>query len=195
MVSQIIHNATITLQLSFYLSIKDRVAALRAAGIPVDDMGNASSGYLFVRTTGRVGRRKNTYRWFATGIGQEPVVASASTTRARAEQGCADPKSGAPPRNALALSAVLPAQELVPPTIMYLRLWKELEHRSREAANNLHQKQIAYFRDQGPPPDALDRELLKEATVAASKCLLAAKDQNRLPLFESRFHGGHRTEL
>jgi hypothetical protein len=68
MVNRVIHQATITLQLSFYLSVSERVEALRAAGIPVDEMGNATAGYLFVRTTGRVGARKNTYRWFATGV-------------------------------------------------------------------------------------------------------------------------------
>lgn len=77
MVGRIIHNATITLQLSFYLSLSEKVAALRAAGIPVDETGRATAGYLFVRTTGRVGKRKTTYRWFAAGIGEEATVASA----------------------------------------------------------------------------------------------------------------------
>src|SRR3954462_5602667 len=95
MIRQIIHNATVTLQLSFYLSIKERVAALRAAGIPVDSMGNAPSGYLFVRTTGRVGRRKNTYRWFAAGIGEESVVTRPSPIPVRVpDNEAADPTEG-----------------------------------------------------------------------------------------------------
>jgi cephalosporin hydroxylase len=73
MVNQIIHNATITLQLPFDMSASAEVAALRAAGIPVDALGNATSGYLFVRTTGRNGNRTNTFRWFATSIGRAPL--------------------------------------------------------------------------------------------------------------------------
>jgi hypothetical protein len=71
MLNQIIHNATITLQLPYDTSTRAEVAALRAAGIPVDESGNATSGYLFVRTTGRDGQRTNTFRWFATGIGRK----------------------------------------------------------------------------------------------------------------------------
>jgi hypothetical protein len=73
MVTQVIHNATITLQLPFDISPTAEVAALRAAGIPVDGLGNATSGYLFVRTTGRSANRTNTFRWFATSIGREPI--------------------------------------------------------------------------------------------------------------------------
>lgn len=73
MVTQVIHNATITLQLPFGMSASAEVAALRAAGIPVDGLGNATSGYLFVRTTGRGDNRTNTFRWFATSIGRDPV--------------------------------------------------------------------------------------------------------------------------
>jgi hypothetical protein len=42
MVTQVIHNATITLQLPFDISPTAEVAALRAAGIPVDGLGNAT---------------------------------------------------------------------------------------------------------------------------------------------------------
>ena len=73
MVTQVIHNATITLQLPFGMSANAEVAALRAAGIPVDGLGNAMSGYLFVRTTGRGDNRTNTFRWFATSIGRDPI--------------------------------------------------------------------------------------------------------------------------
>lgn len=50
------------------------IAALRAAGIPVDGLGQTKSGYLFVRTTGRVEHRTNIFRWFATGIGEAPSL-------------------------------------------------------------------------------------------------------------------------
>ncbi len=188
MVRQIIHNATVTLQLSFYLSIKERVAALRAAGIPVDSMGNATSGYLFVRTTGRVGRRKNTYRWFAAGIGEESPVTRPSPIPVRvSDEEAADTTEGS---GGIHLSG-MDVPEQVSTTVMYLRLWKQLEQRSREAATTLHKKQIAYLRDLGPPPDALDSELTKEATAAASRCLNAAKDQHRLPTFhDGRFQAG-----
>lgn len=86
MVHQVIHNATVTLQLSFYLSVDERVEALRAAGIPVDETGNATAGYLFVRTTGRVGKRKNTYRWFAAGIGEEAQAGNIQPQPAWAEE-------------------------------------------------------------------------------------------------------------
>ncbi|MET3443148.1 hypothetical protein ABIC94_003937 [Variovorax paradoxus] len=78
MVNQVIHNATVTLQLPFDTSASAEVAALRAAGIPVDGLGNATSGYLFVRTTGRSDNRTNTFRWFATSIGKEPIDVTTS---------------------------------------------------------------------------------------------------------------------
>jgi hypothetical protein len=77
MVTQVIHNATITLVLPFDISPSAEIAALRAAGIPVDGLGNALSGYLFVRTTGRSGNRTNTFRWFATSIGKDPLDVTA----------------------------------------------------------------------------------------------------------------------
>ena len=69
MLNQVIHNATITLQLPLDMSASGEIAALRSAGIPVDELGNATSGYLFVRTTGRGDHQTNTFRWFAAGIG------------------------------------------------------------------------------------------------------------------------------
>ncbi|MDH6594453.1 hypothetical protein M2165_004342 [Variovorax sp. TBS-050B] len=85
MIHQVIHNATVTLQLPYYLSADAEVAALRAAGIPVDELGNATSGYLFVRTTGRADHRTNTFRWFAAGIGQRFAHAAAPPSMVRAE--------------------------------------------------------------------------------------------------------------
>ncbi len=181
MVHQVIHNATVTLQLSFYLSVGERVEALRAAGIPVDETGNATAGYLFVRTTGRVGKRKNTYRWFAAGIGEEAHAGDMPPKPAWAEEQFAHADEidiGATPA-----PVARAASELVPATVAYLRLWKELEQRSRDAASDLHRKQIAYFRDLGPAPDALDQELMQEATEAASKCLAAARGQNEPSVF------------
>ncbi|MDQ0590592.1 hypothetical protein [Variovorax paradoxus] len=175
MVQQVIHNATVTLQLSFYLSVGERVEALRAAGIPVDETGNATAGYLFVRTTGPVCRRKNTYRWFATGVGAQADAADAPPGPAWAGAR-ADATGSSPPAGSSAM-------EHVPTTVMYLRLWKELEQRSREAACDLHRKQIAYFRDQGPPPDALDQQLMRETMEAASKCLAAVRGQNDPSVF------------
>lgn len=78
MLHQIIHTATITLQLPYATHANAEIAALRAAGIPVDELGNARSGYLFVRTTGRGPQRTNTFRWFAAGIGHRPHSAGAS---------------------------------------------------------------------------------------------------------------------
>jgi hypothetical protein len=78
MLNQIIHNATITVQLPWYLNANAEIAALRAAGIPVDELGSATSGYLFVRTTGRGNHRTNTFRWFAAGIGQTFAHAATS---------------------------------------------------------------------------------------------------------------------
>jgi hypothetical protein len=70
MLNQIIHNATITVQLPCSLGAQAEITALRLAGIPVDDLGNATSGYLFLRTTGRGNHRTNTFRWFTAGSGQ-----------------------------------------------------------------------------------------------------------------------------
>ena len=62
------HSATITLKLPLDLSLRDEIAALRAAGIPVDSLGNAQFGFLFIRTGGNSQNRKNTFRWFASSI-------------------------------------------------------------------------------------------------------------------------------
>jgi hypothetical protein len=74
MLNQVIHNATITLQLPLDMSASAEIAALRSAGIPVDELGNAISGYLFVRTTGRADHQTNTFRWFASSIGMAPAA-------------------------------------------------------------------------------------------------------------------------
>lgn len=78
MLNQVIHNATITLQLPLDMSASAEITALRSAGIPVDELGNATSGYLFVRTTGRGDHQTNTFRWFATGIGLAPAISVSS---------------------------------------------------------------------------------------------------------------------
>ena len=62
------------MRLPFDMNASAEIAALRAAGIPVDGLGNTKSGYLFVRTTGRVEHRTNIFRWFATGIGELPSL-------------------------------------------------------------------------------------------------------------------------
>lgn len=135
MVHQVIHNATVTLQLSFYLSVDERVEALRAAGIPVDESGNATAGYLFVRTTGRVGKRRNTYRWFAAGIGEEAHAGDVLPEPVWAEE-----QSAHADEIDMGTTLVPVAPELVPATVAYLRLWKELEQRSREAASALQRQ-------------------------------------------------------
>lgn len=184
MVQQVIHNATVTLQLSFYLSVGERVEALRAAGIPVDATGNATAGYLFVRTTGRVCKRKNTYRWFAAGIGEAAHAGDMPPEPAWAEEKFAHAGEIDIGAALIPVAPVAPAApELVPAAVAYLRLWKELEQRSRDTASDLHKKQIAYFRDQGPAPDALDQQLMHEAAEAASKCLAAARGQNDPSVF------------
>jgi hypothetical protein len=65
---QIIHNATVTLKLPADISPNAEFSALRAAGIPVDALGNVESGYLFVRYPRDLGR-PNIFRWFARGLG------------------------------------------------------------------------------------------------------------------------------
>lgn len=59
-----LHSASITLKLPFDMSASQEVAALRAAGIPVDDLGNAVSGFLFVRFSDGWRGDSNIYRWF-----------------------------------------------------------------------------------------------------------------------------------
>jgi len=85
MLNHIIHTATITLQLPYSTSPAAEIAALRAAGIPVDSLGNATSGYLFVRTTGRGRQRTNTFRWFATAIGSTASSDDGASSGPRAD--------------------------------------------------------------------------------------------------------------
>lgn len=63
-----IHSATITLKLPFGMKGDAEIAALRAAGIPVDALGNAQRGFLFVRAIDGSRGRTNIFRWFAEGI-------------------------------------------------------------------------------------------------------------------------------
>jgi hypothetical protein len=59
------HMATVTLKLPFEITHDAELAALRAAGIPVDDQGVAASGFLHMRTTSDY--RSHIFRWFAGG--------------------------------------------------------------------------------------------------------------------------------
>ncbi len=61
-----VHNATITLKLPFDMGTGAKVAALRAAGIPVDAEGNELQGFLFVRSSDGLRSRTNIFRWFAS---------------------------------------------------------------------------------------------------------------------------------
>lgn len=63
-----IHNATITVKLPFDLGAGAEVAALRAAGIPVDALGNAEQGFLFVRFGDGWKNQANIFRWFACAV-------------------------------------------------------------------------------------------------------------------------------
>jgi len=67
-----IHNATVTLKLPFDIGAHAELTALRAAGIPVDAMGNAQHGYLFVRSSNGRRSQNNIFRWFAGEVGQPP---------------------------------------------------------------------------------------------------------------------------
>ncbi|WP_286186198.1 hypothetical protein [Acidovorax cavernicola] len=73
-----LHSATITLKLPVDMSAPMEVAALRAAGIPVDDLGNAMSGFLFVRFSDGWRGDSNIFRWFPT-----PIERSANQPRIR----------------------------------------------------------------------------------------------------------------
>ena len=86
------HEATVTLKLPSGVNGRALVETLRRAGIPVDALGSVTSGYLFVRTTGRFGKRANTYRWFAADTSEESVAAFAST---RAEEDSENPAAAA----------------------------------------------------------------------------------------------------
>jgi len=164
------HEATVTLKLPSAVKGRALVEALRRAGIPVDALGSVTSGYLFVRTTGRFGKRANTYRWFAAGTSEESVAAFALP---RASDDAENPVAADS-----AQGFVLPAaQPRVPTPVTYLRVWKELERHARRVETQLHAKRLAYFRGLGPPPDALDRELAKRAWANANQCLLAAHDE------------------
>jgi hypothetical protein len=68
-----VHNATITLKLPFDIGTGAKVAALRAAGIPVDAEGNEQQGFLFVRSSDGLRSRTNIFRWFASDeVGLDP---------------------------------------------------------------------------------------------------------------------------
>lgn len=65
------HSATITLRLPVGIDADAEIAALRAAGIPVDALGNVERGFLFVRFSNGWGTRTNIFRWFAGSIEQD----------------------------------------------------------------------------------------------------------------------------
>lgn len=67
-----IHNATVTLKLPFDIGANAEITALRAAGIPVDALGNAQRGFLFVRLGKLQGSKTNVFRWFAREVGRTP---------------------------------------------------------------------------------------------------------------------------
>ncbi|BEP56536.1 hypothetical protein D3C87_824440 [compost metagenome] len=76
-----LHSASITLKLPFDMSAAQEVEALRAAGIPVDDLGNAISGFLFVRFSNGWRSDSNIFRWFPA-----PIERSANEARLHATQ-------------------------------------------------------------------------------------------------------------
>ncbi|WP_390345776.1 hypothetical protein ACFJIS_00605 [Variovorax boronicumulans] len=76
-----LHSASITLKLPFDMSAAQEVAALRAAGIPVDDLGNAMSGFLFVRFSNGWRSDSNIFRWFPA-----PIERSANEARLHVTQ-------------------------------------------------------------------------------------------------------------
>ena len=78
-----LHSASITLKLPFDMSAEQEVAALRAAGIPVDDLGNALSGFLFVRFSDGWRCDTNIYRWFPTPIDRISKTPQLHTTQPR----------------------------------------------------------------------------------------------------------------
>ncbi|MGJ7572372.1 hypothetical protein ACSFBX_17730 [Variovorax sp. RB2P76] len=57
------HNATITLKLPCDTAPDEAIVAMRAAGIPVDELGFAEAGFLHMRTTQDY--RSHVFRWFA----------------------------------------------------------------------------------------------------------------------------------
>jgi len=70
MPKRIIHNATVTLKLPFDIGAGAELTALREAGIPVDALGNAEHGFLFVRPSNGRRSQTNIFRWFAREVGQ-----------------------------------------------------------------------------------------------------------------------------
>ncbi|MFV0676094.1 MULTISPECIES: hypothetical protein [unclassified Variovorax] len=73
MTGQVIHSATITLRLPLYTSVAEEESALQAAGIPIDAIGNAASGFLFVRHTSDRSNPAKIFRWFAAEVGRAPA--------------------------------------------------------------------------------------------------------------------------
>lgn len=76
---RVFHSATVTLKLPSDMSGNDEIAALRAAGIPVDAQCIAVSGFLFVRASRD--SRSNFFRWFANGIAGSRSLGAAKPSR------------------------------------------------------------------------------------------------------------------
>ena len=65
-----VHNATVTLKLPFDMDPGAEISALQAAGIPVNALGNAERGFLFVRFSDGWKNKATIFRWFASEVGQ-----------------------------------------------------------------------------------------------------------------------------
>jgi hypothetical protein len=157
----------ITLTLPDTLSTSAQVNALGDAGVPVDKFGQATSGCLFVRTTGSLPKRVHTFRWFSSKSGEDPVVPSTSPRqRPLYERGNTNQHQGPSGIPLKAANAV-----------NYLRVWKELERDARLEQKNLAGKFIAYFHDLGPAPVAADHEVVTRASAIAIASFAAAHDQ------------------
>ncbi|BEP36883.1 hypothetical protein GmRootV59_38550 [Variovorax sp. V59] len=78
------------MKLPFDMGTSARVAALRAAGIPVDAEGNARQGFLFVRLVDGPISQTHIFRWFAGDeVGHDPR--DAGTAPRRRERKAAPP--------------------------------------------------------------------------------------------------------
>ncbi|QRF62533.1 hypothetical protein [Variovorax sp. UC122_21] len=74
------HGATVTLVLPGGMSTQEEVAALRAAGVPVDDRGEVTVGFLFLRWQRATNRM--VFRWFARTPGEGAMPAPPQSTGA-----------------------------------------------------------------------------------------------------------------
>lgn len=70
------HSATITLKLPCDTAPEEAIVALRAAGVPIDELGVAQAGFLHMRTTQDY--RSHVFRWFDKEAVGTPANAPAS---------------------------------------------------------------------------------------------------------------------